>query len=235
MLKRDQFNLTRLDRPQWVMHRQTAAPPGSCVAGDIRSTESMRQGRQQRGVVLMVALIVLVALTLAGIALMRSVDTTTIIAGNLAFQQAATNSGDTGIETAVSWLETNNSGSTLHGHIYAQGYAASRQDPASGQSWDSFWTSVLAPNGQTVTLAQNATTGNTVSYTIQRLCNAVGDPVATGVDCAVPQSLTNSATTSSKGAGFIQLSVNTQIYYRITSRIVGPRNTVSYVQAIVAL
>lgn len=95
---------------------------------------------RQKGVVLMVALIVLVALTLAGIALMRSVDTSTIIAGNLAFQQAATNYGDTGIETAITWLQTNNSGSTLHNNIYAQGYAASRQDPVTGQTWDAFWT-----------------------------------------------------------------------------------------------
>ena len=190
---------------------------------------------RQKGVVLMVALIVLVALTLAGIALMRSVDTSTIIAGNLAFQQAATNYGDTGIETAITWLQTNNSGSTLHNNIYAQGYAASRQDPVTGQTWDAFWTSVVAPNGQAVTLATNTTTGNTVSYAIQRLCNAVGDPVSTGVDCAVPQSTTSSAGTSSKGAGFIQIQSSTSIYYRITSRIVGPRNTISYVQAIVSL
>ena len=167
---------------------------------------------------------------------MRSVDTTTIIAGNLAFQQAATNSGDTGIETAIAWLEANNSGSTLHGNIPAQGYMASRQDPMAGQTWDSFWTSVLAPAGQVVTMAQNSSTGNTVSWTIQRLCNAVGDPISTSVDCAVPQSSSGtSAATSSKGAGFIGLSVNTQIYYRITTRIVGPRNTISYTQAIIAL
>lgn len=94
---------------------------------------------------------------------------------------------------------------------------------------------MVAPNGQAVTLTTNTTTGNTVSYAIQRLCNAVGDPVSTGVDCAVPQSTTSSAGTSSKGAGFIQIQSSTSIYYRITSRIVGPRNTISYVQAIVSL
>ena len=61
----------------------------------------------QAGVVLMMALIVLVAMTLAGIALVRSVDTSNIIAGNLAFKQAATNSGDTGIEAAAAWLNAN--------------------------------------------------------------------------------------------------------------------------------
>jgi Tfp pilus assembly protein PilX len=40
----------------------------------------------QQGVVLLMALIMLVALTLAGIALVRSVDTTNLIAGNLAFK-----------------------------------------------------------------------------------------------------------------------------------------------------
>ena len=218
-----------------TLNRQCpAAGIGSRAAAFVSSS-------RQKGVVLMVALIVLVALTLAGIALMRSVDTSTMIAGNLAFQQSATNSGDTGIEYAVSWLEANSSGATLHGHIYAQGYSASRQDPAAGQSWDTFWTSVLAPNGQTLQVPANATTstiastGNTVSFAIQRLCNTTGDPVSVSVDCSVPQTAASSATSSSTGAGFIQLQVSTAIYYRITSRIVGPRNTVSYVQAIIAL
>lgn len=190
-------------------------------------------GARQRGVVLMVALIVLVAMTLAGIALMRSVDTTTIIAGNLAFQQSATNSGDYGTEAAIAWLETNNSGVFLHSNVYAQGYSAARQDPAVGQSWDTFWSSVLVPAGQVVTLAQDAT-GNTVAYAIQRLCNAQGDPVSVGVDCTVPQT-SGGASTSSKGAGTVQLLYNSAIYYRITSRVAGPRNTVSYVQTIVTM
>jgi type IV pilus assembly protein PilX len=191
-----------------------------------------RRGRQ-RGVVLMIALIVLVAMTLAGIALMRSVDTTTIIAGNLAFQQSATSSGDAGTETAVSWLETNNTGANLFSNTYAQGYSAARQDPAVGQSWDTFWTTVLVPAGQVVTLAPDST-GNTVAYAIQRLCNSVGDPSTVNVDCTQPQTA-GSAASSSKGAGVVLLLYNSSIYYRITSRIAGPRNTVSYVQTIVSM
>jgi Tfp pilus assembly protein PilX len=45
--------------------------------------------RRQRGAILFIALIVLVAMSLAGIALMRSVDTNVLIAGNLAFRQSA--------------------------------------------------------------------------------------------------------------------------------------------------
>ncbi len=190
---------------------------------------------QQRGVVLMMALIVLVAMTLAGIALVRSVDTSNVIAGNLAFQQAATNSGDVGTETAANWLSVNNTGTTLFANIYAQGYAASVQ-PALGptQTWDNYWRTVLVPTGQVVTLPMDAA-GNTVSYAIQRLCNAVGDPTSTpSPGCAVTQTAAASAS-SSKTAGTVALLYASQIYYRITTRIAGPRNTVSYVQTIVAL
>jgi Tfp pilus assembly protein PilX len=50
--------------------------------------------------VLFIALIVLVAMTLAGIAIMRSVDTATLIAGNLAFKQGTVQSSDNGVEQA---------------------------------------------------------------------------------------------------------------------------------------
>ena len=45
--------------------------------------------RHQRGVVLFIALIVMVAMSLAAIALIRSVDTTNILIGNLAFRQSS--------------------------------------------------------------------------------------------------------------------------------------------------
>jgi hypothetical protein len=51
--------------------------------------------------VLFIALLVMVALSLAGIALLRSADTATIVAGNLAFKQAAAAAVDRSIEQAV--------------------------------------------------------------------------------------------------------------------------------------
>lgn len=187
---------------------------------------------RQNGIALIVALIMLVAMTLAAIALVRSVDTSNIIAGNLAFKQSATHSGDSGIESAIAWLEANNAGTTLHAHIFASGYAASRQDPGANQSWDQFWT-VLANNNQVVTLPTDAS-GDTVSYTIQRLCNAVGDPASPSTGCEVSPT-SNNAANGSEDAGSIALLYNSQVYYRITSRVTGPRNTVDYVQAVAAL
>ena len=60
--------------------------------------------RRQSGVVLIIALIVLVAMSLAGIALFRQVGTGLTIAGNLAFKQAATAAADFGVEDARKWL-----------------------------------------------------------------------------------------------------------------------------------
>jgi type IV pilus assembly protein PilX len=59
---------------------------------------------RQRGVVLFIALIVMVAMSLAAIALMRSVDTTSAAIGNLAFRQASILPANYGIEDAAAGL-----------------------------------------------------------------------------------------------------------------------------------
>jgi Tfp pilus assembly protein PilX len=185
-------------------------------------------------VVLMMALIVLVAMTLAGIALVRSVDTTNIVAGNLAFQQAATNSADAASEVALTWLNSNNSGNTLFGDIYASAYSSKQENPTAGQSWDNYWNTVLVPSGQVVSLAMDAA-GNTASYNIQRLCLLPNlAPTAVGAQCAVPQAVAGSSS-SSKTAGTVALLYTGQVFYRITIRVAGPRNTVSYVQTMVSM
>lgn len=191
----------------------------------------------QRGVVLLVALIVLVAMTLAGIALVRSVDVANVIAGNLAFQQSATLSGDTGVESAVAWLETTatSSPTSLHNDdatngYYANGSNASRS-PAAGVSWDTFWVNTYTSSNSRQ-LPLDSTSGNQASYVIDRLCSAAGSPSG-GAGCMGSPQVTT-ATGNEEEAGNIQLNAPSLVYYRITVRIVGPRNTVSYVQAIVA-
>ena len=76
-----------------------------------------------RGVILVIALIVLVAMTLGGIAILRSVDSTTLIAGNLAFKQRALHSTDSGIVAARNWLSANQS--ALNNDDSANGYVSS--------------------------------------------------------------------------------------------------------------
>ncbi|MFA7269078.1 MAG: hypothetical protein WC073_07025 [Sterolibacterium sp.] len=197
------------------------------------STHAVPPARQ-RGVVLMIALIVLVAMTLAGLALMRSVDTANIIAGNMAFQQSATHSGDAGVEAAVVWLTANNNNVTLNNDDATNGYAAAgnnaAQNPAAGQSWDAFWTQTLAARSRTL---PSDGAGNTVAYVIDRLCAFAGSPTG-GASCSTSP-MVNAATGNSEESGELQMAGRSLVYYRITSRVAGPRNTVSYVQAIVAM
>lgn len=221
---------------------------GFLMAHRFACTRSRQSHRSQHGVVLILALIVLVALTLAAVALTRSVGTSNTVAGNLAFQQAATHSADVGVETAVKWLEDNvnavgvcASGSTVTCDQTAQGYLATRADPASGQTWAEFWTTKLATNAKS--LDKDATTGNTVRYVIHRMCPATGEAnVGTNICATSPRATAGScpggtSCTGGGGRGGTGSNVDSpkQTYYRITVVVDGPRNTQSMVQAMVAI
>lgn len=186
----------------------------------------------QRGVVLIIALIVLIVMTLGGIALIRSTDLTNIVAGNLAFKQAATHSGDAGIEAAFSWLQANPG--LLANDSANNGYSANGNDPtrspAAGQTWETYWNTL--PAARIRTLPVDAA-GNTVSYVIDRLCANPGTQDS-GARCS-----TSTITKPDEGgdltAGNPGYTSTSSTYYRITVRIVGPRNTVSFVQSMVTL
>ena len=191
----------------------------------------------QHGMVLIVALVVLVVMTMAGIALVRSVDTSSLIAGNMAFQQSAIHSGDTGIEDAVKWLGTE--GVDLDKDNAEKGYIADALNkdkqftPAAGQSWDSFWSDSLADNAYKLNEgAADTNTGNKVSYVIHRLCELAGSKNT--AKCTISPVVSSNAANEEE-ANQIQLAAQSVAYYRITVRIDGPRNTVSYVQAVVSM
>ena len=200
--------------------------------------------RQQHGVVMIVALIVLVALILGSLALTKSVFTSNQIAGNLSFQKAATNSADIGVENAVAWLEqkngkagTCNPGSTILACDHkTDGYLAALQNPAAGESWPDFWTNTLVAANAVKTLSEDAA-GNTAAYVIQRMCSSSGDASSTSVSCST--SPNSSGGTCAGGSSCDTQGINlfavSQVYYRITVRVQGPNNTVSFVQAMVAL
>jgi hypothetical protein len=197
---------------------------------------------------------------LAAVALIRSVDTSTIIAGNLAFKQAATTSGDAGTEAAIAWLKAvdaaNNAinviGDANHpfnkdhgaGHpsdlYYSAGYYP-KLDPTRSLT-DSSGTGFKWDDTDSVLVGTDSS-GNTVRYVIQRVCrNPVApDTTATQIqnaDCLFSGAIQDTSGQAvllpqdiCKGAGCPKAGQSPQI--RITSRITGPRNTVSYVQAFV--
>ena len=196
---------------------------------------------RQRGVVLFFALIALVAMSLAAVALIRSVDTSTIIAGNLAFKQSATRAGDGGIEAAITWMATVQAASTTLNVLNDPTHPFNNDDPASGYyssldeafdlSDEDNWTdanSVLVGTDQS---------GNEIRYIIQRVCRNANQPVqsASCLFAGVPEVKDGQHVKPPQefcdGTGCPPAGQTPQ--NRITARSVGPRNSVSYVQAFV--
>jgi len=197
---------------------------------------------KQKGFSLFITLIALLVMSLAATALIRSVDTNTVIAGNLAFKQTATASADTAVETAIAWLQTNNNGTTLNNSVLSNGYVASTTnattDPIGVAYWDSVAASacLISSTGGCVSGSGTARTdvaGNQAAYIIQRLCASTGAP--SGASCIVSAGAVNSPGGTIGTTKAVNSVLATQIYYRILVRVTGPRNTASYVQAIVTM
>jgi Tfp pilus assembly protein PilX len=178
-------------------------------------------GARQRGAVLFISLIVLVAMTLAGIALMRSVDTGNLIAGNLAFRNAATNAADGGLEAARGWLMGQSPGVLKDDG--AAGYVANWQEQFNPKTFN--WA------GLGVTVGTDSI-DNTVFYVIHRMCKESGKSID-ATDCTKVTALSVGSTKGGTGYGSAALTGSSLPYFRITAKVLGPKNTVSYVQAFV--
>lgn len=192
------------------------------------SISLIRRGRQ-KGVVLFIALIVLIAMTLAGIGLIRSVTTGSMIAGNLAFKQSAVNAADPALDTAFNWLQAQ-SAATLMSDYAARGYVSSQVVPN--------WNSATTWQGAFPTSPTADAAGNQVQVLIHRMC-LYGGVSWNGVTGAGQQQScalfagASTGTGSSMAVGAFKYNTAPMIYYRLTARVQGPRNTVSFIQIMV--
>ena len=186
--------------------------------------------RRQQGVVLFVALIVLIVMTLAGLALLRQMGIGTSIAGNLAFKENATSVADRGTEVARAWLSTNKAVTATD--AYAQGYHSSWVDAccAGVDPTQFIWN-----DANSLLIADDdAQTGNRTRIIIQRLCATpnMGALAPTQVCSDYP---VDNTLRSHGGGGYGSTpgsTVQPQPFYRATARVDGPRNTVSYTQVL---
>lgn len=191
---------------------------------------------KQRGAVLFIALIAMVAIMLAAVALMRSVDTNTVIAGNLAFKQAATAAANGGLERAIGWMQGVNSkyldvgvdpfldsSHPFNNDNPAAGYYSS-MDATLDMTAASTWTDDKSASGGT------DGNGNTIRYIIQRMCR---DPnqVLSESNCMFSD-VTSDTDSHNTGQPFPKKGGKHPLN-RVTVRVTGTRNTVSYIQAFI--
>lgn len=180
--------------------------------------------RRQGGYILMLVLVALVAMMVSGIALVRSMDTGQLMAGNLANRNATLHSADLGVQQAVTWIQAQAQTGALNADAPANGYYAEGAE----QAWTSptFWTTC------TICTSTDAA-NNTVSYVISRMCNVPGDPNAVGTFCSTLSGTTTTGNSYSSDA--INFSGTPVHFYRITVQVRDSRNTTTLSQAFVTL
>ena len=194
--------------------------------------------KSQKGLVLFVALIALVAMSLAAAALVRSVDSSVLVAGNLAFKQSATLSAETSIEVAT--LALDNSAFILSSDSQVNGYlatvtqdtlAANFIDLTQEAVWNTSSRQLTQTNASGAGLDANGRDigGNSIRYIVQRMCRNNA-----GTDClfgkATAEGNSKGGDSANDGLAMLGKDASTSPIFRITSRVDGPKNTVSYIQ-----
>lgn len=201
---------------------------------------------KQQGVVLFLALIVLVAMTLAGIAMVRSVDTSNLISGNMSFHGSALQESDLGIETAMTRLPLILVRDVNVGQHYYAVMQSGGTAPALGAngapSYINAMTRADAVSTADVYPGIFGPNGNRVRLVIERMCNMVPAGAVPAHSPATPDEIaancftvTQSGTDSSSRQALYILRrpvLPGNVYYRVTVRVDGPKNTVAMSQAI---
>ena len=200
---------------------------------------SMRYPRHQSGIVLFVALVVLVIMSLVGISMIRQMTSTQVVAGNLAFKEGAVAISDLAAEEArrvireVTSVDLTKDYTDQAGNADAIGYFARAPwefGEAGAVPFDMFddanWQNT---NSRLVAAAAATNLQNEVRYVVHRLCRRTG-PLDTN-QCSLKLTTIGG---SKSGTSYTDpaLPQTQQPYYRVTTRVVGPRNTFSYTQVI---
>jgi hypothetical protein len=190
--------------------------------------------------VLLITLLVLAAMALASVGMMRSVDTSVTAVGNLGFRRAADAAINQAVENVVQNMQAD-------GWLYAGAlddnfgyYYATIQPGANAQGIPAALLQHPTPSG--VNRAGPDGAGNTTLTVVERMCNATGpaNPANCGIaawgegsgvkddpnkanEFPLPDLGGESSSATGSGAPF----------YRVSVRVDGPKNTVSFAQAII--
>ncbi|MFG6447832.1 hypothetical protein ACG0Z6_06175 [Roseateles sp. BYS180W] len=212
----------------------------------------------ERGMSLVFALIMLALMSLAAVAMIRAVDDGAQALGNMAMKEMTMRAADFVTQQAVTWLEDNAQvADTINGKDSVKGYYAtydpdwasvdfngSDSDLTARIDWDE--TGCPGFGGTCLTPSDEIVINDLVKfdrnipvkgrYVVLRLCSD-SRPQDSGTQCArVPLSDEDLATDRGElnAANPRRLSaVNPKVYYRIIVRSQGPRNSVTYTEALV--
>lgn len=185
--------------------------------------------RQQKGISLVIVMITLSIMLLGIAGIFRTSNSTLNIVGNLGFKQNATFVGDIGVEVARAWLITRSATQLLIADETAAYFPV----------WDGGFDTSVNPTfdftkydwnraGNSVQASEDDGTGNAVSYVIHRMCRLSGSITAADQQCISKPPADRTKSGAENAQGGVSL-----YYYRVTVRVQGPRNTLSYIQVMI--
>jgi type IV pilus assembly protein PilX len=201
------------------------------------------QQRGQRGLVLLVVMVVLGLMFLAGLGVMRAADTGNVISGNFAFQQAAVQASDRAITdalTVVANRATGGNGNTAVANQYLNvrsttldsrgilcGSSCTSTAIATPAQISSVWDTVPCVTERGVLIANCALdAGNyRVQYMVERMCSS--NPTFTDIN-DIRAKCEYEASASALSASSIG------VRYRVLIRVRGPRGTESWFEAMLS-
>lgn len=215
-----------------------------------------RYAHRQAGIVLFFAMLALLVMSIAGVALIRSVDTNNLLSGNMVFRQSATTASNVALEGVTEAVTKSVTVSDSLTHHPTLGYYANciqfDKTPADQVCDGSQLTSIswsdansrLVPtqtDGNDEINNGKDRQGNEIRYIIERMCNYSDSEVTAGsakndsARCMMASSASDGETCSKNLTNlelFKQCKSSPDVpLYRVTLRIAGPKNTVSYMQS----
>jgi type IV pilus assembly protein PilX len=184
---------------------------------------------RQQGVVLIFSLIVLLILAIGAVALLRSVDTSLLSAGNLAFHRDLVNQGEQAVANVMTEFKTNGPplGGATTGSMQTANYSATAL-PTNNQGVPlvllddtAFALIGIAPD------LVGRTSDVTIRYVIDRLCTATPLTVIASSSACVQSSGLPTGGTANRNTA---VSPPSATVYRISVRVTGPRGTQTFLQ-----
>jgi hypothetical protein len=211
----------------------------------MRTSHRCDPARGQRGVVLIYALIAMVVIMLASLALIRGVGNSTTLAGSFGMRRDMVNQADRGVACALLELGSATDACTntvtavtatlantalRNSNLLTSNYSATALATAANGIPNVLLETDASFSGAGYNLNLDATDPTyqvNIRFVIDRLCSTAAAPSPT--TCVA-----NNRTGDKGGTGWLPKAGTTfQPIYRISVRVTGPKNAVSFVQTMI--
>ena len=211
------------------LQKKTQIDMRMCVFNSSKN-KGFNTRKAQSGIIMFITLISLVVMLLASIALVRSTDTSMLIAGHLSFRRDITNQAERAIPAIRAVFQGTGALSTVNSRnsdsIGANYYATIQSSNAFGIPNALLDTGSVTYNTNVIS---DPTTAVTVRYLIDRMClPTTPNAPASSANCGLTLSVSNQSCGSQD---CITAKGPDVPIYRISVRATGPRNTETYMQS----